>query len=292
MNTDPDRAHGGAVSPLPARVVLATMHGKQDALAPAFAARGVTLVVPPSLDTDIFGTFSGDVARMGTMVEAARAKLAAATRISGLSVGLASEGAYGPHPAIPFLAVGHEILLWRDMVTGHEVVETIIDDAPCYDQAQATDLAGLAAFLSRVGFPDTALCVAPDSARSAPVAKGLRSMPALGDAVARAVARCPNGMAFVQTDMRAFMNPRRMAIIARLGDKLAARLARPCPSCAAPGWGMVRTQRGLPCRDCGLTTGLVAHEVHGCTACGAETIMPRSDGKTAADPQHCDFCNP
>jgi hypothetical protein len=97
------------------------------------------------------------------------------------------------------------------------------------------------------------------------------------------------GSAHLQTDMRAHMNPRRMSVIAGLAQRLALRLAVPCPSCAAAGFGRLRSLPGLPCRDCGAATGLVAAEVLGCTACGAEQSVPR---KGLADPAHCPSCNP
>ncbi|NHB77752.1 hypothetical protein [Rhodobacter calidifons] len=59
---------------LPGRVALGTMHGKAAAIAPPLARLGIAVVVPEGLDTDRFGTFTGEVPRAGGMVEAARAK--------------------------------------------------------------------------------------------------------------------------------------------------------------------------------------------------------------------------
>ena len=292
MENDLSLGRAVTASGLPPRAVLATMHGKEAALAPAFAALGVELIVPAAFDSDRFGTFGGEIARAGTMEEAARAKLAAAMEMTGLSAGLASEGAYGPHPVVPFLAFGREILVWRNTVTGQEIVESIIDEQPVYDHEEATDLGGLAPFLARVGFPDTAVIVAPASQRTAPTGKGLRRLEDLDAALRLAVQRCHLAKAFVQTDMRAFMNPRRMTLIGKLGKKLADRLSHPCPRCDMPGWGLLRTERGLPCSCCGMKTNLVAHEVHGCGICGAERDVPRADGKTEADPANCPICNP
>lgn len=283
---------GGAVRGLPQQAVLATMHGKEAALAPAFAGLGVDLVIPEGFDSDRFGTFGGEIARTGTMEEAARAKLAAAMAQTGLAAGMASEGAYGPHPVVPFLASGREILVWRNKATGQEIVEEMLDAQPVYDHMEAADLDGVAALLARVDFPKTALIVAPASRRTAPIGKGLRHVVELDAAIRLAVQQCPLAKAFVQTDMRAFMNPRRMAIIAELGRKLAARLATACPNCQAPGWGKLRSETGLPCSGCGLKTDLVACEVHGCIICGAQSQLPRRDGKAEADPSQCQFCNP
>lgn len=277
---------------LPRRAALGTMHGKEAAIAPPLARLGVRLVVPEGLDTDRFGTFTGEIARAGDMIDAARAKAQAAIESTGLPVGLASEGAYGPHPTIPFLASGLELLLWRNAESGQEIVEKLVDDRPCYDHAETADLDGIADFLSRVDFPRTGLIVAPAAARQRPVAKGLREAGALAEAIARAARDSSCGRAFVQTDMRAHMNPRRMDILGQLAERLAARLARACPGCGAPGWGMLRTETGLPCAWCGGPTGLVAREIHGCTACGYNDVRPRRDGLTEADPGACPVCNP
>ena len=274
---------------LPERVALGTMHGKEAAIAPALAPLGIGLVVPEGLDTDRFGTFSGEVARAGNMLDAARAKAAAAAAATGLRVGLASEGAYGPHPAVPFMARGVELLLWRDDASGHEIVEQLIDDRPCYDRTETRTMAEAAPFLERIGFPDTAVIVRSGGGSGRSIEKGLRDPDRLEAAIRAA---CTDGGAVVETDMRAHMNPRRMAMIARLAGQLAARLAVSCHACGAPGWGLVQTVSGLPCDACGAPTARVSHEVHGCAACGSRVIRPRADGRTRADPGACALCNP
>lgn len=274
---------------LPDRVALGTMHGKAAAIAPPLAGLGITVVVPDGLDTDAFGTFTGERPRAGTMLDAARAKARAAIAATGLPVGLASEGAYGPHPVIPFLAQGRELLLWLDTRTGQEIVELLTDPSPRYDQVEVASPAAAAEFLARIRFPETALVVASASDRTRPLAKGVRDPDELHRVLAIATA---DGPALLQTDMRAHLNPRRMEVIGRLGGQLAARLARTCGQCGAPGWGFVRHGPALPCAWCSAPTLLPGGEIHGCTACGLETLFPRPDGKTEADPGTCQLCNP
>ncbi len=56
---------------------IATMHGKEHAIAPALCGWfDMTVTVAPGIDTDALGTFTGEIARAGTMVDAARAKKA------------------------------------------------------------------------------------------------------------------------------------------------------------------------------------------------------------------------
>jgi hypothetical protein len=277
---------------LPNRAALGTMHGKAAAIAPPMARLGITLEVPDGLDTDRFGTFTNETPRLGTMDDAVRAKACAAIAATGLSVGIASEGAYGPHPWIPFLPIGREVLLWRNEETGHEVIERLTDEAPCYDNATVFSTDEAATFLASIGFPRTAVIVAPGGPGAAPLAKGLQDPEAVDDAIQRALNLSGTGGAFLQTDMRAHLNPRRMETIGRLAERLAARLGTGCPVCAAPGWGLLRVETGLPCSWCDGPTLLVRAEIHGCTLCGSEKSLPRTDGACTADPGHCPTCNP
>ena len=52
--------------------VLATMHRKEEAIVPALQSTVGLLVAPaPGLDTDQLGTFTGEISRAGTMLDAA-----------------------------------------------------------------------------------------------------------------------------------------------------------------------------------------------------------------------------
>lgn len=277
---------------LPSRVAFGTMHGKAAAVAPPLARLGVAVVVPRDFDTDRFGTFTGEVPRAGSMVEAARAKALAAAAATGLPVGLASEGAYGPHPLVPFLPFGREMLLWHEPATGREIIESLADDAPNYDHAELSEPAEAEDFLRRIGFPATALVVLPAACQGPPVAKGVADAGSLARAIAQACAVSPAGRALVQTDMRADRNPRRMSILGVLAARMADRLSAHCPACGTYGWGRLRLEAGLPCGWCGRPTPLPRAEILGCTACGHETATAPAGRAETADPGQCPYCNP
>ena len=272
------------------RAALATMHGKERAVAPAMAeALGLAVEPAPGLDTDRLGTFSGEVPRPGTMLETALAKARLGLAASGLDLGLASEGSFGPHPVVPFLAGGIELLLFHDAARGLTVHETLVADATNFAHLAATPGESLDAFLARVGFPAHALIVRPNAGgRTTALAKGIADRTALERAVAAAAAASPDGRALVETDMRAHLNPTRMGSIA----ELARRLATSCPACAAPGWGRTDVARGLPCGLCGSPTEHVLAEIFACAACPHREERPRRDGLREADPMHCPVCNP
>lgn len=274
------------------QAALGTMHGKAAAIAPPLARLGIGVIVPGGLDTDRFGTFTGEVARTGTMEQAARAKAQAAIAATGLAVGIASEGSYGPHPVVPFAAVGQELMIWRDEGRRLEIVEHVADKKPCYGHQEAASLDEAETFLTRIGFPGTAVIVAAAGRPLPPIAKGVTSRAVLAGAIQTAAGQSPERCALVHTDMRAHLNPRRMQTIARLAEALARRLDTPCPACGAPGFGRLRAEAGLPCGGCGVPSEMIAREIHGCAACSHEQERPRADGLTAIDPRFCAFCNP
>lgn len=276
-------------SPAPyrgARVALGTRHGKERAVAPPFVQHLGALVVPTrDLDTDAFGTFTGEVPRVGGMVEAARAKARAAMAELGLPLGIGSEGSFGPHPLVPWLPLGMETLVFVDESRGIEVVESRPSRSTNFAAVTLQPDTDLPDFLARVGFPEHALVVRA----AGTIEKGVRTPDQLDDVLRRARAHAPVSL---ETDMRAHLNPTRMAEIGALADRLATRLAISCPNCGAPGYGERDVVRGLPCEACGGPTGEIAALVHACSACGHATEQPRPDGRATADPAQCPACNP
>jgi len=133
---------------------LATQHGKETVIAPALAAvTGLRLVVPPGIDTDALGTFTGEVPRPGTMRDAARMKARLGMKASGLPFGIASEGSFGPHPVMPFLALAREVMIFIDDMHGIEVVEEMASEATNFAALDLGPEADVDGFLRHIGFP-------------------------------------------------------------------------------------------------------------------------------------------
>jgi hypothetical protein len=277
------------------RAVLATMHGKEAAIsAVLFDRLGLVVGTAQNLDTDVLGTFTGEVPRTGTIRETAIAKARLGMASTGLPVGIASEGSYGPHPYFPLVAGGIELMVLVDDVREIVVSEYLIEDSPVFDHVFAHPNDELGAFLDRTGFPDHALIVKAAEAGVAggPVYKGLRGKKALALAISQCAEHSRDGRALIQTDMRAHMNPTRMATLRRLAAIFAERVATPCPACAMPGYGLVDVETGLPCEACGTPSIMVRHQVFGCVACEHRERRPRIDRRSHADPGHCPICNP
>lgn len=287
-------------------IAVGTRHGKERQFRAAFRdVLGAVLVTPDDLDTDRFGTFSGELPRTTTAVEAARAKAHLAMTVTGLPAGIASEASYGTLGELGY--AGHEeVLMFCDaergieVLTGHRTLEVPgyphrvrdPDDVPAALRnglpAQALIVRPAQALIAR---PAQALIARTTAAVSANgITKGIVDIPTLQAAITRAVAQSADRHAIVEPDLRAHHNPSRQRVLTRLADSLARRLATPCPACRTPGFGRVSTEPGLPCRGCGMPTSLPLNEIHGCPACDHQASRPVSGDH--ADPGNCPRCNP
>ncbi|MEP7173064.1 MAG: DUF6671 family protein [Aestuariivirga sp.] len=274
-----------------ARAALATMHGKELVVGPALGFHlGMEIVVPPLIDTDTFGTFTGEIPRAGSMHDAALAKARLGMRLTGINVGIASEGSFGPHPAIPFIAAARELLVLIDKERNIIITEYLLTERTNFDHIIAPD-DNLQPFLERIGFPSHAVIIRTNRAQG-PIHKGINNTDHLASLIKEVSQASEDGKTRIETDMRAHLNPTRMEGIAQLAEKFARRLATLCPACGTPGFGIVKSESGLPCAECGAETELVKTLVSGCASCQFTGNKPRSDGLRFATAAQCPQCNP
>ena len=282
-------------APLHARVTyaaLATKHGKEAIFQPAFATINISVVVT-DINTDLFGTFAGEVEREGSARDTAERKARAAIDASGLPIGLASEGSFGPHPATPFLLADTETVVYVDRDEHYSVFETAgaISSVPA--AAVIEDLDAINGLKITSLFPQQrAIVVREDRATKTRtvLAKGIASVDKLRDVVAGALEESSAiSSVIVEPDLRAHYCPDRQKVIQVAVDRLIKRLQVNCPSCDARGFGPVRTIPGLRCAMCDLPTTRTAVDVMGCARCEFETEIARAG---TADPTFCDRCNP
>jgi hypothetical protein len=272
-------------------VALATRHGKESLFAPRLAPLGYAVVVAP-VDTDAFGTFTGDVARVGSARDVAIAKAQAAIDNTSLPCGLASEGSFAPHADVPWVTIDTELVAFVDARHDLAVVEssTAVADVPA---AFHCDVDAEIPSPLVDGLPDQALIARPRALVSdAPgrgITKGITTAAALHAALRHAAEASESGMVTIEPDLRAHRCPARRVVIGLAVDRLARRLATPCPGCGAVGYGDVRTWRTIACRVCGTPTGQAEAATLGCVRCEHAEALPLSSG---ADPAVCPCCNP
>ena len=275
-------------------IALATKHGKERQIAPPLLdALDLHVCVPESIDTDLLGTFTGEVPRRGSPVEVVLQKASMGMHLSNLPLGLANEGSFGPHPEMPMLIADTELLLFVDDERGIQIQEVLVSEDVVAAHCTARSIDELVLFLTRVQFPSHGLIVRPHGeVLSEHIVKGITSIEVLEQAIKRSVALASDGLALIETDLRAHMNPTRQRVIARLAERLAKRLLQLCPRCSTPGWGIVDSAHGLPCEWCGEATNLVSELIYGCPLCSYQEHAPRPDGLHNAPAAQCPLCNP
>ncbi len=272
--------------------VLATKHDKLPLIGPPLAGAVGLRVDAVAVDTDSLGTFTGDIPRQAPPLDTAIAKARLGMSAAGQTLGLASEGSIGPDPAMPLVNADREIVVLVDDDNGIVVWES----HSSWDIIVASTSVGadedLAQFLGRADFPDHQLIVRPNSGVLRPIYKGISSIDALATAVGECAAVATDGLARVETDMRAHACPSRRAVIAAAAERLATRVAARCPSCGAPGWGRVDVVLGVPCSWCGTEVARPRAEIDGCPACEYRKDRPLVSPEEGADPAECSYCNP
>jgi predicted nucleic-acid-binding Zn-ribbon protein len=271
------------------------MHQKERAISPILERElGVKIAVPANFNTDDFGTFTREVKRLGTQIEAARMKAQKALEIAGETLAFASEGTFGPHPMIPYLPANREIVLLLDRANNLEIVGESLSLETNYSHQIVSSVEEAVIFSEKVGFPKHGLVVVVGDAAAGKgeIVKGIIAEKQLFDAVTAGLKKSPNGKVHVETDMRAMYNPTRMKNIAHATLDLVKKFKQFCPECGWPGFEIAERKIGLPCGLCSFPTQLARSAIYKCKNCGytKEELFP--DGRETADPSLCQYCNP
>lgn len=272
------------------RVALLTQHGKETPLGEVLnLGLGCQIEHVTGYDTDQLGTFTRDIARSGSQLDAARAKARIGMALSSLPIGLASEGSFGLDPFLFMLPHNLELLVWIDDRLGIEIVATA-SGRTNFSHRTVKHWEDAESFAHTMGFPEHYLIVRPSDEHHPEFRKGLSNWDGLRDAVNWAQATSPDCQAFIETDMRAFANPTRMQNIRRAAETLLQKLQSLCPACGAPGFAKSGVIRGLPCEDCGQFTEEAKADIHRCVRCEYQTVTDRETGFATAG--KCGYCNP
>jgi len=270
---------------------IATMHEKQNAIKNSFESILGCQVVQAKINTDLLGTFTGEIERRLSPFECVKEKCTRGLDAENGDLGVASEGSFKPHPLIPFVSVDHEILFFIDRKNGFELTLSKISLDTNFSGKAIFNLEELAVYAKQALFPSHGLIIRPNQPKNENLLfKGIQVYEDLMTSFKKCQEASIDNQVWVETDMRAHMNPTRMKVIAELGHEMAVRLATTCPSCEIPGWGVVKKLSGLPCKECGTPTQLVHSEVNRCCKCEYQEIVQIQTDM--ADPRDCPFCNP
>jgi hypothetical protein len=273
------------------KLIIATKHHKELVLGPLFEeALQVQVAISEKLDTDLLGTFSGEVERTGDPLSVARKKCEMAMHLSGCDLSLSSEGSFGAHPSAFFLPANEEWLLFSDKKNGLEIHARHLSVETNFGGEEFQSMEELTGFAQKALFPSHGLILRPGADRTDELVKGIRDHKLLEEHAAFFLKKY--GKAYVETDMRAFMNPSRMKVIGETAIKLLEKIRSCCPSCQMPGFAVTAVIQGLPCQWCGTPSrSPLAHEKT-CAHCAFTEQIMHPQGKSSEDPMYCDHCNP
>lgn len=273
------------------KLLIATKHQKEQVIAPLLEKElGVTCIVSDTIDTDILGTFTGEIERTDDPLTTARNKCLLAMAHHTCDLAIASEGSFGAHPSIPFLSADEEWVLLVDKQNELEVWAREVSTQTNFNGRMIQTEEQLFDFAEKVLFPSHGLIVRKTKEDVTEIVKGITD-PSILLETFQSFAR-ENGSAYVETDMRALYNPTRMSVIEKATQSLVAKLKSICPECATPGFSITSSQTGLPCDWCGLPTPSVISYQYTCIKCSYTRQEMFPHDKTTEDPMYCIRCNP
>ncbi len=273
------------------KILIATKHKKEEVLAPILeSALGLNSFVLDDYDTDVFGTFTGEVKREGSPLDVLRRKVEQGLELSGVDLAIASEGSFGPHPTVFFVPAADEVLLFRDKKNDLEIVAREITTDTNFGSAEVRSKEELLAFAEKSLFPSHALILSAVGDHSTVFVKGITVQDELLTVFQDLKSKTETVL--VQTDMRALYNPTRMKTIQKACHKLMKNILSSCPVCVTPGYNVSDVLSGLPCSLCGRPTKSTLAHQYVCKKCGHEERRYYPNLKLEEDPTFCDYCNP
>ncbi len=266
------------------------MHGKEKVIAPLLEELGVNVVLPPNLNTDSLGTFTGEIERTNNPLETAKQKCLQAIQLTDCSLAIANEGSFGPHPQYYFLPADEEILVLLDTKNNLEIKTSFISTETNFAAKTCFNMQEVMEFAQQVFFPSHGLIVMPSEKNFAPIYKGITREKILQKHVTEILNT--HQQVFVQTDMRAMHNPTRMKVIEQATQQLFSIINNICPQCHTPGFAVTKTIKGLPCSWCQTPSNYTLYHIYTCSKCNysEEKIYP--NGKQSIEPMYCQVCNP
>ncbi len=272
-------------------VYFVTKHKKETILGPILEKIGLKCILA-DIDTDNFGTFSGEVERVHGVRETLRLKISAGKdKFQDARFFLGSEGSFGPHPVLGFVQSDHEALLFVDRKLNTEIYVEEISTDTNHAETEFAHGDDIYPFLKQIGFPEHGIIVRPKGIKST-VFKNFQTFEALEHAIKNAFLVSSKSKVILSTDMRANFNPRRMKIIKKVGEKLLESLNSFCPKCTTPGFAIRLGIPGLPCEECGEPSLIAKNVLWDCIKCDYSEQKARPDGVTTIPGSSCDYCNP
>ena len=273
------------------KLIIATKHEKEKVIAPLLEKNlGVTCFTNENFDTDILGTFSGEIERELDPIATARKKCLLAMEASNCDLGVASEGSFGAHPSIFFASADDEFLIFIDKKNNLEIITRELSIETNFGGKAIETEKDLLDFSESVKFPSHGLILRKSENDNTDIIKGITDTTLLKKAFKKLLNE--SNSIYVETDMRAMYNPTRMTVIENAAKKLVDKVKSCCPQCNIPGFGVTDVKKGLECSLCGSSTNSTLSFIYFCQKCNFKKEEMYPHKKTTEDPMFCNYCNP
>lgn len=276
-------------------IVFSTAHHKDKILEKEFMdSLNIKFYVPKNLDTDKFGTFTGEVQRSSDLKEVLRQKAYYGLLNTDRNIVISSEGSFGPDPLNPFLFCNQENLLLMDQKNKIEIFASHRSYETSYSFSNLNSRSDLEDFLAKnpIESQPVVLKLFKDCNDQSLIFKGIDNKK-LAYEVFDDLFSIKSSV-WVESDLRAHMNVKRQSVIKACGIKLLEKILSLCPKCTLPGFSITKGFGRLACIDCGFLSEYPSHDVWTCADlnCNYEKQELRLDGVISLEPKYCSYCNP
>lgn len=272
-------------------LLIATKHKKESVMAPLLdGTLGVRCFTDSNLDTDLLGTFTGEIERKDDPLTTVRNKCLMASECTNFDLIVASEGSFFPHPLFPYTYTNVEILCFMDLKNNLEIIATEQSNETNFNGQIIKTPSELNSFCKLVGFPAHGLILRRSKNDIIGIVKGVIKQEELLGYFEYFLDNY--GEVFIETDMRAMHNPTRLKAIKLATQTLIKKIKSCCPTCHTPGYDVTETLRGLPCEICTYPTNGIKSLVYTCQKCSYTESVDYPNGIKTSDAMFCDICNP
>lgn len=273
------------------KLIVATKHAKESVIAPILEKElGVRCFIDETFDTDILGTFTGEIERELDPISAAREKCLRAMKLNNCNLGVASEGSFGPHPSLFFVNADDEFLIFIDTKNNIEIIVRELSTSTNFNGQEIQNQKELFEFANQADFPKHGLILRKSKDENTDIHKGITDTEILKNTFEHLHSKYNS--VYVETDMRAMHNPTRMTVIQNATQKLVQKIKSICPQCQMPGFGITQAKKGLECNLCGSPTSSTLSYIYDCQHCKFTKEEMYPNKKTSEDPTYCNYCNP
>lgn len=267
------------------------MHGKEAVIGPILEkSLQVNCRLVPGINTDILGTFSGEIERKQDPLDTLRLKCELGFDLTRADLVIANEGSFGQHPHLFFAKANEELVMLKDRRNQLEIVASHLTTDTNFDGREITTESEALEFAGKAHFPSHGLLLKEQEHSKTCIGKGITQQEHLLALVCKQLKA--SGKLWIETDMRALYNPTRMLAIQQATKNLVRKLESKCPSCNYPGFWIAQIKDGLPCSQCGSATRSTYSQIYQCQHCMYEKEKKFPYSKQYEDPMYCDFCNP